>query len=148
VFPAVAVDPKNGNVYATWSNRSSAGTNLFFSHSADGGASWSTPVVVNVAPAITAVFPWVAALSGTADVVYYGTTSSNTTGAVWNVYLAQSTDNGASFTQTVVNIKPNHVGVICTNGTGCAPGTRNLLDLFQIAIDPLSELAAIVYVDD
>jgi hypothetical protein len=148
VFPAVAVDPTNGNVYATWSNQSSAGTDVFFSYSANGGASWSTPVIVNVAPANTAVFPWVAAHSGTADVVYYGTTTTNTTGAVWNVYLAQTTDNGSSFTQSVVTTKPNHVGVICTNGTGCAPGTRNLLDLFQIAIDPLSELAAIVYVDD
>src|SRR5206468_2834487 len=28
VFPAVAVDPANGNVYATWSNASGAGTNV------------------------------------------------------------------------------------------------------------------------
>jgi len=148
VFPAVAVDPTNGNVYATWSNRSSAGTDVFFSHSADGGASWSTPVIVNLAPANTAVFPWVAAHSGTVDVVYYATSTTNTAGAVWNVYLAQTTDNGASFTQSLVSNTPNHVGVICTEGTGCAPGTRNLLDLFQVSIDPLNEAAAIVYVDD
>jgi hypothetical protein len=123
VFPAVAVDATNGNVYATWSNESSAGTNVFLSHSADAGTSWSAPVIVNVAPANTAVFPWVAAHSGTVDVVYYGTTTTNTTGAVWNVYLAQTTDNGASFTQSVVTNKPNHVGVICTGGTSCAPGT-------------------------
>jgi len=43
---------------------------------------------------------------------------------------------------------PNHVGVVCTNGTGCSPGTRNLLDLFQDAIDPLNGLAAIIYTDD
>ena len=79
---------------------------------------------------------------------YYGTTTANTTGAVWNVYLAQTTNNGASFTQNLVTAKPNHVGVICTEGTGCAPGTCNLLDLFQVGIDPLSDLAAIVYVDD
>ena len=147
VFPAVAVDPTNGNVYVTWSNKSSGGTDVFFSHSAD-GASWSTPVIVNLAPANTAVFPWVAAHSGTVDVVYYGTSTTNTAGAVWNVYLAQTTDNGASFTQTLVSRKPNHVGVICTEGTGCARGTRDLLDLFQVSIDPLNESAAIVYVDD
>jgi hypothetical protein len=121
---------------------------VFFSYSTDAGVSWSAPIIVNVAPANTAVFPWVAAHSGTADVVYYGTTTTNTTDAVWNVYLAQTTDNGASFTQTVVATKPNHVGVICTNGTGCAPGTRNLLDLFQVGIDPLTGSASIVYVDD
>ncbi len=148
VFPAVAVDRVNGNVYATWSNASDAGTNVYFSHSADAGASWSAPIIVNVAPANAAVFPWVAAHSGTVDVVYYGTTTANTAGAVWNVYLAQTTDNGASFTQSLVSNKPNHVGVICTGGTSCAPGTRNLLDLFQVGIDPFNGLAAIVYVDD
>jgi len=149
VFPAVAVDPTDGNVYATWSNKSAAGTHVFFSFSANAGTSWSAPVIVNVAPANTAVFPWVDAHAGTVDVVYYGTTAAaNTTGAVWHVYLAQTTDNGATFTQNLVNAKPNHVGVICTEGSGCAPGTRNLLDLFQVGIDPLNDLAAVVYVDD
>jgi len=52
------------------------------------------------------------------------------------------------FTLSLVSNTPNHMGVICTNGTGCAPGTRNLLDLFQVKIDLLNGLAAIVYVDD
>jgi hypothetical protein len=69
VFPATAVDSANGNVYATWSNASAAGTNVYFSFSSDAGASWSSPVIVNTAPANTAVFPWVAAHSGTVDVV-------------------------------------------------------------------------------
>jgi hypothetical protein len=47
-----------------------------------------------------------------------------------------------------VSKTPNHVGVICTNGTGCAPGTRNLLDLFEVAIDPRSGKAAMAYTDD
>jgi hypothetical protein len=148
VFPAVAVDPTNGNVYATWSNASTAGTNTFLSHSADAGATWSAPMTVNTAPANTAIFPWVSAHAGTVDVVYYGTTGANTAGAVWNVYLAQTTDNGASFSQSLVSAAPNHMGVICTEGTACAPGTRNLLDLFQVGIDPLNGLAAVVYVDD
>jgi len=40
------------------------------------------------------------------------------------------------------------VGVICTEGTACAPGTRNLLDLLEVGIDPTKELAAVVYVND
>jgi len=47
-----------------------------------------------------------------------------------------------------VNANPNHQGVICTGGSGCGPGTRNLLDLFQIAIDPVVGKAAIIYTDD
>jgi hypothetical protein len=148
IFPAIAVDATNGNVYATWSNASDAGTNVYFSFSADGGVSWSTPGTVNTSPANTAIFPWVAAHAGTVDVVYYGTTGANAAGAVWHVYMAQTTDNGASFSQSTVNATSNHVGVICTEGTACAPGTRNLLDLFQVGIDPLNGLAAIVYADD
>jgi len=148
VFPAIAVDPTNGNVYATWSNASGAGTNVYFSYSADGGMNWSTPVIVNTAPANTAVFPWVAVDAGTVDLVYYGTTGGNAAGAVWNVYMAQTTNNGASFSQSTVNSTPNHVGVICTQGTDCVPGTRNLLDLFEVGIDPLNSRAAVVYVDD
>ncbi len=67
---------------------------------------------------------------------------------MWNVYVAQTTDDGASFAQSLVSNTPNHVGVVCTEGTACAPGTRNLLDLFEVAIDPRNGLAAIVYTDD
>jgi len=148
VFPAITVDATIGNVYATWSNSSAAGTNVYFSFSANAGASWSAPVIVNIAPANTALFPWIAAHSGTVDVVYYGTPGTNTAGAVWNVYLAQTKDNGASFKQSRVSNTPNHVGVICTEGTACASGTRNLLDLFEVGIDPGNSLAAVVYVDD
>lgn len=146
VFPTLAVDPETGRVFAAWSDAH----HVFFSMSADHGATWSTAVAVNVSPATTAVFPWLAARSGTVDLVYYGTTaaSKDDPTAVWNVYLAQSTDGGAHFTQVRVSDQPNHVGVICTHGTACKPGTRNLLDLFKVAIDPQNRKAAIAYASD
>jgi hypothetical protein len=103
-----------------------------------------------LAPALTAVFPWIAARGSTVDYVYYGTTASSKDdpSAVWNVYMARSVDGGAHFAQTVVTSHPNHVGVVCTNGIGCQPGTRNLLDLFQDAINPTNGMAAIIYTDD
>jgi hypothetical protein len=84
------------------------------------------------------------------DLVYYGTTASSKDdlAAVWNVYLAQTTNDGASFQQSTVSNTPNHLGVICTQGTGCAPGTRNLLDLFKVTIDPRNGRAAVIYTDD
>ena len=105
---------------------------------------------MNIAPAVTTVFPWVAAYNGAVDVVYYGTTASSKDdlNAVWNTYLAQTTNDGASFTQSLVSNSPNHVGVICTNGTGCAEGTRNLLDLFEVSINPANGKAAVIYTDD
>jgi hypothetical protein len=116
--------------------------------SSDQGTHWSPAVTVNTAPANTAVFPWLAAYNGTIDLVYYATDTSDTSSAVWNVYLAQTTDGGATFTQSLVSNHPNHVGVICFGGTSCSPGTRNLLDLFQVAIDPQNGKAAIIYTDD
>jgi hypothetical protein len=127
-----------------------AGVGIWFSASSDQGSHWSPAVAVNLAPAHTAVLPWVAAYNGTVDVVYYATTaaSKDDPTAVWNVYLAQTTDDGAHFKQSKASAAPNHVGVICTNGGGCAPGTRNLLDLFEVSIDPRNGRAAVIYTDD
>jgi hypothetical protein len=146
VFPALAVDPLSGTLYAGWSDAH----HVFISKSTDQGQTWTSPLALNTSPANTAVFPWIAARGSTVDYVYYGTKASSKDDptAVWNVYMAQSTDNGLHFVQSKVSARPNHVGVICTNGTGCAPGTRNLLDLFQDAINPLNGLAAIIYTDD
>ena len=146
VFPALAVDPSNGNLYATFSE----GNHVFFSVSTDQGTTWSPAVTVNIAPASTAIFPWISAHAGTVDVVYYGTSaaSKDDPTAVWNVYLAQTSNNGATFTQSAASNASNHTGVICTNGTGCAPGTRNLLDLFKVAINPVDGRAGVIYTDD
>ena len=146
VFPALAVDPTNGKLYAVWSDAHT----VWFSSSSDQGSHWSTAVAVNIAPATTAVFPWVAARNGTADVVYYGTTASSKddAAAVWNTYLAQTTNNGVSFAQSVVSNASNHTGVICTEGIACADQDRTLLDLFEVAIDPQNGKAGVVYADD
>lgn len=144
IFPALAVDPTNGNLYAVWSD----GQTVSFASSTDQGNHWTSAVAVNSAPAATAIFPWVAAYNGTVDVVYYGTSAASNLDptADWHVYFAQP--NGGSFTQTRVNVASNHHGVICTGGSGCGPGTRNLLDLFQVAIDPQNAKAAIIYTND
>ena len=150
IFPTLAVDPINGHLHAAWSDAHT----VFYSTSSDQGMTWSAAVAVNIAPADIAIFPWIAAFNGTVDLVYYGTTGSSKDdpNAVWNVYLAQTLTNGASFTQSLVSKKPNHVGVICTDGIACPqpqiPGTRNLLDLFKVAIDPLNLNAAVIYTDD
>jgi hypothetical protein len=57
VFPALAVDATNGNLYAVFSDSH----NVYFSMSSDQGTTWSAAVIVNISPATTAVFPWVAA---------------------------------------------------------------------------------------
>jgi hypothetical protein len=149
IFPSLAVDPASGSVYATWSDQA----HVYVSKSTDHGVTWSkTPVVATASPVATAVEPWIAARNGTVDVVYYGTNvagNSNTeNNAAWNVYLAQSTNGGSTFAQTQVTSKPNHVGPICTGGISCKSGTRNLLDLFEDAIDPQNGKVGIIYTND
>jgi hypothetical protein len=146
VFPTLAVDPITGKLYAAWSDAH----HVSFSSSSDQGSHWSPAVVVNVGAANTAVFPWLSAYGGTTDLVYYATTASSKDdpSAVWNVYLAQTMNDGASFTQSLVSNTSNHVGVVCTNGTGCAAGTRNLLDLFEVSINPQNGKAGVIYTDD
>src|SRR5262249_55864309 len=150
IFPTLAVDPTNGHLHAAWSDAHT----VFYSTSSDQGMTWSPAVAVNIAPANTSIFPWIAAYKGTVDLVYYATTASSKddTNAMWNVYLAQTLDNGASFAQSQVSNAPNHIGVICTEGAACPPpqipGTRNLLDLFKVAIDAQNGKAAVIYTDD
>lgn len=146
VFPALAVDPSNGHLFATWSDAH----NVWVSMSADEGSTWSAPVQVNSGEAVTAIFPAIAARDGLVDLAYYGTTSSSkdNANAVWNTYMSQSTD-GIHWSQSVVSAHPNHVGVICTSGTGCSNPlvTRTMLDLFEIAINADGK-AAVIYTDD
>jgi hypothetical protein len=150
IFPTLAVDPTNGKLHAAWSDAHA----VFYSTSSDQGMTWSAAVAVNISPANTAIFPWIAARNGTVDLVYYATTASSKDdpSAMWNVYLAQTTDDGLNFTQSLVSNAPNHMGVICTEGAACPqpqiPGTRNLLDLFKVAIDPGNGKAAVIYTDD
>lgn len=68
--------------------------------------------------------------------------------AIWNTYLAQTTDDGASFAQSLVSNTPNHIGMICTEGSNCDMSERTLLDLFEVAINPQDGRAAIAYTDD
>lgn len=146
VFPMLAVDPSNGNLVAAWSD----GHSVSVSMSTDHATTWSPAVQVNSGNAATAIFPNVAVRDGLIDVAYYGTPASSDSdpNAVWNTYMAQSTD-GVHFSQSVVSAHPNHVGVICVNGTGCPNPlvTRTLLDLFEIAINAQGK-AAVIYTDD
>jgi hypothetical protein len=58
-LPDIAVDPGNGNLYAVWESSIFSGgdrNDIAFSHSLDGGLTWSTPIKVNATPAPVAAF--------------------------------------------------------------------------------------------
>ena len=141
IFPSLAVDHTTGRLYAVWSD----GHDVWLSTAPRGGTTWSAPQ--KVSSIHTALMPWAAANNGKVDIVYYGSTADqDDANGVWNVYDAQSTDAGSTFDQNLVSNTPNRVGAVCTEGTGCTGGTnRELLDLFEVAEDPLTGKAAIIY---
>ena len=72
--------------------------------------------------------------------------STDDPSAVWNAYDSQL-KNGSWSVKLVSNM-PNRVGRICLNGSACPNNTdRELLDLFEVAEDPISGKAAVIYTD-
>ena len=157
-FTVAAVDSAS-NVYVVWTERipSEQGTDTMLAVSQDRGQTWSAPITVNRLPEThTTVFPWIAADGpGRISIVYYATstpgpspeTVPNT--ALWRVWMAKSVDATAA-TPTFREAPATafmHQGSICTSGTGCAAGTRDLLDFFMIDLDE-EGLANIAYTDN
>ncbi|HYO63829.1 MAG TPA: sialidase family protein [Pyrinomonadaceae bacterium] len=117
------------------------------------GQSWEHVQDVGVAFGIqNSVFP--AAVAGDADraaVFFLGTTTPGDAGigtdttfpGTWYGYIATTYDGGQSW--VTVNATPNDPvqrGVVCTNGTTCPSGTRNLLDFNDATIDKRGRVLA------
>jgi hypothetical protein len=155
-FTVVAVD-RAGNVYVVWSERQPATqtTDTMLAVSRNRGATWTQPVKVN-SGAKTTTFPWiVAGDAGKIDVVYYGTSATGPSPeevpakSKWKVFMSQSLnalDASPTFKESAAT-GYMHQGSICTSGTGCATGTRDLLDFFQVDVDARG-LANIAYTDN
>jgi BNR repeat-like domain len=141
-WPSLAVDPITHSLYTAWTDTHG----MAVSSSSDGGVTWSAPTTVSTIA--TTVMPWVAARNGKVDVVYYGSTAGSTDdpNAVWNAYDSQL--SGGTWTVKQVSNTPNRIGRICLEGSGCVNNIdRELLDLFEVAEDPISGKAAVIYTD-
>ncbi|OSM09561.1 hypothetical protein BTH38_29740 [Bacillus toyonensis] len=113
-FAFIDTDNSNGSfsgrVYAVWQDNRSGTAHILMSFSDNGGQAWSTPQQVDDSPAGTEnFFPFIAVSpdTGTINVIYYTNRVSNT---LLDVFLARSTNGGASFTDqriTDVSFNPN-----------------------------------------
>ncbi len=140
---------QDGTAYVAYSNES----DIFLKHSRDKGQTWSLPVRVNNGvDSHTNVLPALATgpQPGSVAVAWYGTTEfTNNDGANWQVFFAQSlnaTADSPTFTQAVASDHFIHASNISEGGT-LGNANRNLLDYFQISLDPLGA-AVIDYTDD
>lgn len=114
--------------------------------SGDRGLTWSTPVNIGHSHNVqNAVFPAATAGDGDRGAIFF--IGSSTPGAnglgtdkafngTWYGYIATTYDRGASWvTVNATGNDPVQRGVICTHGTTCPSGTRNLLDFNDLEID-------------
>jgi hypothetical protein len=168
IFPSAAIDSA-GNVYVSWSDDS----HVWISHSTTpaSGGPWSVPAMMDKGiHSHSNLMQWiVGGAPGVVDAVWYsaklaGSGTTCPTGAsgtpndsngvnnncfdTWEVQFGQSRNSGAKF--QVSDVKESvHVGSLCTQGLNCTVGggDRNLLDFFQVALDPAGA-ANVAFADD
>lgn len=89
--PQVAVDP-NGTIYMAWEDDTAANSNILFSRSTDGGATFSTPINLSNASEYSYNPRIAVGSAGDVNVVWEYETSDNT-----DIMFSHSTDAGATF---------------------------------------------------
>lgn len=160
IFTWCAVD-RAGNVYVAFSDDHS----VYYCVSADARHTdtphWSLPVRVNNGDLTkAAIMPAMAAGSaGQVVFTWYGspTATAHQADCAWRVFHARCqnaldvlTGGTPVIEQVVASDHVIHTGDACEGGTlGCpAAGSRNLLDDFEIDVNPLDGTSFITYTDD
>src|SRR6185436_12599789 len=140
--PSVGIG-SDGTVYVGFVNADGT-ARAAVSH--DRGLTWSSSANIGHSHNVqNAVFPAATAGDANRAAVFFLGTSTPGAGGVgtdmafdgtWYGYIATTYDGGASW--VTVNATPNDPvqrGVVCTQGTTCPSGTRNLLDFNDLEID-------------
>ncbi|MEO8688964.1 MAG: sialidase family protein [Solirubrobacteraceae bacterium] len=115
---------------------------------------FAPPVQVDRGKVRSSLFAWLTAggAPGRVAVAFYGTETDGDPNmgdfrGSWNVYVNQSPDAGANFSQVKATTHPVHYDSICLNGLGCdvSGGDRSLADFFAIDYDPVRKALQVVY---
>jgi hypothetical protein len=162
LFPWGTMD-RAGNVYIVFSStRGTDGSrfHLYYTVSKDKGQHWSKPFKLDTL-ALTkgsAIYATGAGgAGGVLDVGWYQTDNGKPAddNSIWTVHFAQVVDATSSkpdVTEQALTTIPNHKGGICLQGILCGvgPGSsdRSLLDFFEVAVNPQTGLAGVVYADN
>ncbi len=160
-LPVTSVDSA-GHVYVAFSD----GRHVYSKSDVD-GTQWNAstaPIVVDTVSGIpggltSSLLPAVAAGgNGLVDLAWYGATGGNGTTAdphnSWGVYMAQSTDAGATWTAYSVTSQVIHQGALCATGDAACAGAQqsppdpSVVPGLELAVDQLSGAAVLAYDDD
>jgi hypothetical protein len=112
----------------------------------DRGLTWSASANIGASHDVhNAAFAAATAGDGDRGAIFFlGTTAPGASGVgtdmafngTWYGYIATTYDGGATWiTVNATNNDPAQRGVVCTQGTTCPDGTRNLLDFNDLEID-------------
>jgi Neuraminidase (sialidase) len=143
-LPDIAVDPRNGALYATWADGLGGATNaIVLSRSTDGGQHWSSPTVVSHHRAAQSFNHAVTVGNdGELAVLYYDDARNNdaTAGIPTDVYLRHSANAGQTWSapQLLTSFDmanaPVARGYFVGDYQGLAPiGSSDLLAFFGVA---------------
>jgi len=139
-FPTMDVDtsggPYHGTVYVCWTDDQGSHTDVMSTRSTDGGQTWSTPIPAHDVTTNSQFFPWVDVdPNGNVNVGMYDRRDNpaDTRCALW---VARSSDGGASFQPSVrvsdVGFNPNtyNDGSFIGDYTGIAASDRTVHPLW------------------
>lgn len=124
-FPQIALDPRGGKLYITWSDYRNGDVDVFCSNSSDHGKAWSPAVRVNSDPLHDGddqFFQWLAVdpVTGALNVMFYDR-RGDPQNKKQIVTLARSVDGGRSFKNYAWTVKPfDAQGVFMGDYTGLA----------------------------
>jgi hypothetical protein len=124
-FPQIAIDPRHGRLYVTWSDYRNGDLDVFLSSSSDQGHTWTPAARVNNDPVhdgADQLFQWLAVdpTDGAVYVLFYDR-RGDPRNRDQIVALARSTDEGGSFTNYAWTDEPFEAsGVFFGDYTGLA----------------------------
>jgi hypothetical protein len=99
-FPALAVSPANGNVYEVYADQpnTTVGAEVEFIHSANGGVSFTSPLVINDSSSGQQFMPAVTVdSSGVIHASWFDTRRSPANASLYDIFATFSKDAGGTF---------------------------------------------------
>jgi hypothetical protein len=129
----VSNGPYRGTIYINYCDEvTSTDRDVKLVKSTNGGLNWSTPLRVNQdPPGREQFFTWMTVdrVTGYVYIIYYD--RRNTTGNATDVYIARSTNGGASFTETKISSTP------FTPSASTFIGDYNCIDAYNNIVRPI-----------